>query len=1660
MGDSALKSADRLGGLPVPSLAITKAETPLTNFGAISLLGTRDMAKPSARNPVYSADAYTVRRPPIEKDEDGNERLFLGFTYSGRRRYKPATIENIVKEMRKEQGAGQESIVPTMGKLRAMVTPKFRTIKEVGKAKDKIVDRKTFTEAKEKIEKLFYEVQAEIYSIMPESIKKEPGISRTVDDLFEDIVLGQLGKFEYSKPYEPLIKQSTKDKAQELKQQLIDMPTEYFEVKPQRAVGLDEFRGAIIPSEKLQDIGDSEQILKNAGIDKIFKYATEEQRKELFKRFPELMFETSARGVRGADNNVGFRISTRIPTTKTAQENPLTEKLQITGEFTKQNPTALAKASRMITDPKPKNYGFGYNQLSKDEIKGKSDLEIVDMFKKAVTDNLLFIYNLVPEQIRNRSKQWYVGANNVAQRFANRYDLSISQSSGILAVLSPQRDWYINVSLAERVMDTMANQQEFMFNENMMKTAKRIYKKNELARIETFKNKKLGDLQLAGDKALFLRTFDETYNERGHKILSPEGDFLGYVLNKDGSRKTTGWGTNKQIANAVRIFENGSLETVSDALGMRHKVRSFYNNIADPMSENGDVTIDTHAVAVGLLKPLSGNTREVGHNFGAVSTKLKGVEGFGKVGEFGSLGSYGIFADAYRDAAEIAGVLPREMQSVTWTAIRDIFTNTYKANKNNVEKIENIWKNFYDGKISVDQARQEIMNETGYKDPDWARPDSRDIRSEQDSSYEGKLPEYERDLGGGYDSRIRVGATREATTEGVASPFIPHVEESRRGTAQSFGQAVTSNNDSVINNFLSGFKKIYSLSDNFVTEFINSTEPVGKLEERINLSEKGIRKRMTVAEGAQRYMEMVMNRAGRVEMIMKYGAPIMRKDGGISFSDKKGLFQIFEGFDIKEYQQWEQYAKARRAQALGDKEKFISKNEIQRGLALETDKFKKAFKEYQDFNTALLDFMVQAGMLDQRQRNNLAKYDYIPFYRVIEEDTYRGGILFKSDVRGPNTTAVLNNPQKYIMEYSGGTKPIGDLAENMFRNAQALIDTAMKNKAMEKAINLMERAGLGKRVNSSEAAFLKSAQGGGKVVSFNKNVLLQNGKVVNRKVHYDVSEDPHVYASLASMTPRQTDGLFKLMEGMGRIFREGITHAPPFMIANLIRGDMAAFVTVDAPLTPMTDTLVGLKNAYADSETIKEMKLISGVGGYNFGDDFRDSARALKRQMRQRHRGYNIVADSQGLTDLLKAGWSQLTRAGEATELATREAIYRKLVDQGMTKEDAAYEALNVINFNRKGAAQTKVGVFVNSLLPLVPFLNARFQGLYRTFEPMTTGKQADRGATIGKGLMLMMANLALYSLMSQDDRWREEPMHRRLAYHIIYPNILGMEDVLGTEPILIPRAFEIGAIFTSIPELFLDGISQEGGEYVADGLLHTVVNTFSFNPLPQAIIPAVEVASNYDFFTGRNIDSIAQQRYLKSERVGATTPEAARLLSKASLDTFSPNQISQLIEGYLGTLGGYTLTAFDVIASGIGAIPTRPTGVFGDGVLGQTAEALGFGRFRKPDPDPSNRFVSDFYELKKEVETIYATVNMLKRDGRREQAFDLMDKHKNKLRFRKKLLNINEKLQTLNKKIRMVRLDPKLSGNEKEARLKGLIKQRNDNARLVDQIYKDIRES
>ena len=68
-----LKSLE-LGGLPMPSIAITKSSIPHDNFGEITLILGKDSIDPKAnrKNVAYSADAWTPTFPQVEYETDKN----------------------------------------------------------------------------------------------------------------------------------------------------------------------------------------------------------------------------------------------------------------------------------------------------------------------------------------------------------------------------------------------------------------------------------------------------------------------------------------------------------------------------------------------------------------------------------------------------------------------------------------------------------------------------------------------------------------------------------------------------------------------------------------------------------------------------------------------------------------------------------------------------------------------------------------------------------------------------------------------------------------------------------------------------------------------------------------------------------------------------------------------------------------------------------------------------------------------------------------------------------------------------------------------------------------------------------------------------------------------------------------------------------------------------------------------------------------------------------------------------------------------------------------------------------------------------------------------------------------------------------------------------
>jgi len=430
-------------------------------------------------------------------------------------------------------------------------------------------------------------------------------------------------------------------------------------------------------------------------------------------------------------------VSTRMPAGVKATEDGLKTDLLVGAETDLADPVTLAKNTAKI-----KLYE-GYVPQGIDE----TPEQVATNFIAQLKDNLLWLHDQVPAKTRKRSQKWYDGANKITTMFAIRYGLTKEQSAGVMAALSPQKDWFMNASLGERVMDIYTNHQNTAWSPEMDFVATDpalvgpknkkypagilVRKETNIKLYENIKGKQLSELDNNREIAAWIRTFDEAHNDRSHRVVTPEGKFTEKVLTEKGKDAVTGWGSFTEIGKAVGIIRDGSAKNTSDQLGNYHKVRNFFNNILLPNSVNGHVTIDTHAVAADMLGPFSGKSTEVEHNFGTKASSSKTT---------GSKGTYGLHAEAYRQAAAERGILPRQMQSITWEAARGLFPKAWKTAEN-VQLIRDIWNRHKDGKINIDETRQEILNAAGgINEPAWVRYNGAMANRERVSSYKGDIP--------------------------------------------------------------------------------------------------------------------------------------------------------------------------------------------------------------------------------------------------------------------------------------------------------------------------------------------------------------------------------------------------------------------------------------------------------------------------------------------------------------------------------------------------------------------------------------------------------------------------------------------------------------------------------------------------------------------------------------------------------------------------------------------------------------------------------------------------------------------------------------------------------------------------------------------------------
>ena len=403
--------------------------------------------------------------------------------------------------------------------------------------------------------------------------------------------------------------------------------------------------------------------------------------------------------------------------------------------------------------------------------------KVFEKLKDGVKNNLKWLYDQFSDEVRTITKLWYDGANKICNEISKEYGYTLDQVAGVMAVLSPQMDWFRNLSLGRRVIDIYNTKQDYSLDDKMadyMLNAKsegkmlfneKLTKKEIGLLVEEMKGKKFKELSLP-EKAFFVRAYDEVYNSRDYENISPTGEVNGFVRNADGSRGKVGWGGFGPIMKSISILEDGKIKNISENLGEQHKVRNFFNNISNPNDKNA-VTIDTHAVAAALLEPLAGSDEQVALNLGGPKTN-----------SIGSVGTYAIYADAYRELASELGILPRELQSITWEAVRGLYKAKFKQSKKNKQAIKDVWEQFRNKEKNIKEVYESINEKAGgVSKPVWyeyvAEGDGKTYEENSAAVDQAKLSEdYQLEQPGGRTESVEVTTKSQKSVPAVVDEVL------------------------------------------------------------------------------------------------------------------------------------------------------------------------------------------------------------------------------------------------------------------------------------------------------------------------------------------------------------------------------------------------------------------------------------------------------------------------------------------------------------------------------------------------------------------------------------------------------------------------------------------------------------------------------------------------------------------------------------------------------------------------------------------------------------------------------------------------------------------------------------------------------------------------
>lgn len=676
----------------------------------------------------------------------------------------------------------------------------------------------------------------------------------------------------------------------------------------------------------------------------------------------------------------------------------------------------------------------------------------------------------------------------------------------------------------------------------------------------------------------------------------------------------------------------------------------------------------------------------------------------------------------------------------------------------------------------------------------------------------------------------------------------------------------------------------------------------------------------------------------------------------------------------------------------------------------------EAYKMYQRFNRSLLKAAVDAELITPESFANLTKnMDYYGYYYEVFEEVYAPGM--------PKKVAGRFNLRPYKGTELGGLA--NDPMQVMLQNSMFWTEAIAKNLAARKSFELAKRMGVARLLNTGE----DPDRGRGE----EDQVMFFRDKGVDKR--FAVS-DPLLVSALGS-DDRIDVGKFWEMIGLPtQVLRETITRDPGFMVANLMRDTLSAWITSGADIMPFIGTVKGFANAYKNGASFQALQGRGVVGSYDLA--MLGPADLAKRiRSATKPKGVTNITSPDALIGVVGSLWNRLGAVSEMSDAATRIAVYESAIKQGFSEAEAAFRALEIMNFSRRGASQT-----LSILTKLVPFLNARIQGMDVLYQAgkgavkLVTGKQqGQRDADLGKKFLIrggMLAAISVALEMLNDD----DEDYQQLDDYIKNSNVLIPLAGFGLKGqfIAVPKPFEAGLLFSTFPQQFYKSMTGQASTRENAALFFSsFASTFGVNPIPQFMLPPLEVIVNHDFYTGLPLISEGKARLAPELQYNSGTSSLAMMIGKVPIsynfttgkfEGVSPIVIDNLISGYTGPFGTYIVQAASLAMEGVDAGPER---------LPRSVSQLPVVRRFFIDSEYKNpKVVSQAYELFRVVDEANRSYSRLRQIGDAEAVKDYLDENRDILSYKKYVFKLVDGLNKLNAQERRIESDQTMTRDEK----------------------------